>query len=276
MGRVEGKVALITGAARGQGRSHAVRLAEEGADIVGIDLPGAVSTVPYPLATEDDMAETVALVEKEGRRMVALHADVRDADAMTAAVERGVDELGRLDIVLANAGIASFSPGSQMSQAMWRDVIDINLNGVWNTVRPTLPILIDAGRGGAIVLTSSSAGLKGMANIPHYSAAKHALVGLGRSLAIELGPHRIRVNTVHPTSVNTDMILNDATRRVFAPDADVLDDGALAAASLVTHLLPVPWVEAIDVSNAVLWLVSDEARYVTGVALPVDAGSTVK
>ena len=276
MGRAEGKVALITGAARGQGRSLALRLAEEGAVIVAIDAVRDFPSARYPMATPADFQETAALVEKFGRRVIAIEADVRDAPAMASAAARAVEELGRLDIVIANAGIATFSPAATMSQETWTELIDINLNGVWNTIRPALPLMIEGGRGGSIVLTSSVAGLKGLANIAHYVAAKHGLVGLMRSLAAELGPHSIRVNTVNPTSVDTDMIRNLATMRAFRPDLDAVTEADFAEASRQQHLLPIPWVEAIDVSNAILWLVSDEARYVTGVALPVDAGALTK
>jgi (+)-trans-carveol dehydrogenase len=269
-------VALITGVARGQGRSHAIRLAEEGADIIGIDALTDVGSVHYPMAREEDLAETVALVEKLDRRIVAVHADVRDPRAMADAADAGLAELGHIDIVVANAGVASFAPAASMTDATWRDLIDINLGGVWNTVRATIPSMIDAGRGGSIVLTSSVAGLKGMANISHYATAKHGLTGLMRSLAIELGPHHIRVNTVNPTNVATDMIFNEATQAAFRPDLVTVTREEQAEAAAQMHVLPIPWVETVDVSNAILWLVSDEARYVTGVTLPVDAGATVK
>ena len=278
MGRVEGKVAFITGAARGQGRSHAVRLAQEGADIIAVDLLGTVGTVGYPLATQEDLDETVRQVEALDRRIIASKADVRDSAALKAAVDDGVAQLGRLDIVLANAGIASFAPVDEMTDEMWDDMIDVNLTGVFKTVRAALPHLKAGGNGGAIVLTSSTAGIKGLANLAHYVAAKHGVVGLVKTLANELAPHMIRVNSVHPTAVDTTMIHNEQTYPLFRPDkspSDVTrDDVGEAFQSL--NALPIEWVEPVDISNAILWLVSDEARYVTGVQLPVDAGSVIK
>jgi (+)-trans-carveol dehydrogenase len=278
MGKLEGKVAFITGAARGQGRSHAVRLAQEGADIIAVDLMGPVETVGYPLATQQDMDETVRLVEALDRRIIASKADVRDSAALKAAVDDGVAQLGRLDIVLANAGIASFAPVDEMTDQMWDDMIDINLTGVFKTVRAAVPHLKADGRGGAIVLTSSTAGIKGLANLAHYVAAKHGVVGLVKTLANELAPYMIRVNSVHPTSVDTMMIHNEQTYAAFRPDkapSDVTrDDVGEAFQSL--NALPIQWVEPVDISNAILWLVSDDARYVTGVQLPVDAGSVIK
>lgn len=276
-GRVEGKVAFITGAARGQGRSHAVRLAEEGADIVAVDLCGPVPGLPYPPATSDDLAETVRLVEALDRRIVAATADVRDEAGLRAAVDDGVAQLGRLDIVVANAGISTFTgPAVDMDADDWQRMIDINLTGAWLSCKVSVPHVRAGGRGGAVVLTSSAAGLKGVPNLGHYVAAKHGLVGLMRTLAIELAPDRIRVNTVHPTTVDTDMVLNEPTYRLFRPDLEnpTKDDFAEVAVGL--NALPVPWVEAVDISNAVLFLVSDEARYVTGVTLPIDAGTLLK
>ena len=278
MGRLEGKVAFITGAARGQGRSHAVRLAQEGADIIAVDLLGTVGTVGYPLATQEDMDETVRQVEALDRRIIASKADVRDSAALKAAVDDGVAQLGRLDIVLANAGIASFAPVDEMTDEMWDDMIDVNLTGVFKTVRAALPHLKAGGNGGAIVLTSSTAGIKGLANLAHYVAAKHGVVGLVKTLANELAPHMIRVNSVHPTSVDTTMIHNQQTYALFRPDkapSDVTRDD-VGEAFQIMNALPIQWVEPVDISNAILWLVSDEARYVTGVQLPVDAGSVIK
>ena len=278
MGRVEGKVAFITGAARGQGRSHAVRLAQEGADIIAVDLLGTVGTVGYPLATQEDLDETVRQVEALDRRIIASKADVRDSAALKAAVDDGVAQLGRLDIVLANAGIASFAPVDEMTDEMWDDMIDVNLTGVFKTVRAALPHLKAGGNGGAVVLTSSTAGIKGLANLAHYVAAKHGVVGLVKTLANELAPHMIRVNSVHPTSVDTTMIHNQQTYALFRPDkapSDVTRDD-VGEAFQIMNALPIQWVEPVDISNAILWLVSDEARYVTGVQLPVDAGSVIK
>lgn len=276
MGRVQGKVAFITVAARGQGRSHAERLAEEGADIIAVDLCQQVGTVAYPLATEDDLDETVALVEKAGRRIVARQVDVRDQGALDAAVAAGLEQFGGIDIVVANAGIASFAPAHEMAEDVWQDMIDINLTGAWHTVKATVPSMISRGEGGSIVLVSSVAGLKGLANIAHYTAAKHGLVGLMRSLANELAPHRIRVNTVHPTNVATPMVMNDATFQAFRPDVGDPTEEVIMEAMTAMQALPIPWVEPSDVSNAVLWLSSEEARYVTGVALPIDGGMLAK
>lgn len=275
MGRVEGKVAFVTGAARGQGRSHAVRLAEEGADVIAIDLCGPIRDLSYPPATPEDLAETVERVEALDRRIVATQADVRDFDALSEIVADGVAQLGRLDIVAANAGIGSNPYAAQdIDPAVWQDMLDITLTGAWNTCRAAIPHLIDGGRGGAIVITSSAASLKGYANIAHYTAAKHGLVGLMRTLAAELGPHRIRVTNIAPTQVATDMILNDATYKLFCPDLDAPSQDDFAVVSQAMHMLPTPWVEPIDISNALLFLVSDEARYITATTLAVDAGVT--
>jgi SDR family mycofactocin-dependent oxidoreductase len=272
-GRVAGKVAFITGAARGQGRSHAVRLAEEGADIIAVDRCADLASVPYPLATPGDLAETVRQVEALDRRIVARQADVRDQAALTAAVHDGLAEFGRLDIVCANAGVNQPVPAKDMDSGVWADIVDVDLSGVWRTCKAAIPHLIAGGRGGSVVLTSSAAGLKGYANIAHYTAAKHGVVGLMKTLAQELAPHRIRVNTVNPTQVDTDMIQNESMYHLFCPDIENPTREDFGAASAATILLPVDWVESIDVSNAVLFLASDEARYITGVALPVDAGA---
>ncbi|MHA6781490.1 mycofactocin-coupled SDR family oxidoreductase [Pseudonocardia saturnea] len=272
-GRLAGKVALITGAARGQGRSHAVRLAEEGADVVLVDLCAPIDSAPYPMADPADLEQTVKLVGALDRRALAVRADVRDLPALQTAVDDALTAFGRLDVVVANAGIAGYAPALEMDESTWQEMIDINLTGVWKTVRAAAPALVDGGRGGAIVLTSSVAGLIGFPNLAHYCAAKHGLVGLMKVLAIELAPHRIRVNSVHPTNVDTDMIQNPAIHSLFAgvPDADQ----AMAAAAMKgMHALPIPWVDPVDISNTVVWLASDEARYVTGVALPVDGGMT--
>ena len=275
-GRVEGKVAFITGAARGQGRAHAVRLAEEGADVIAVDLCAQVDSVDYAMATPEDLDETVKQVEALDRRIVARQADVRDFDALKGVVDEGVAELGRLDIVSANAGISSMGPAHEMDEQTWQDMIDINLTGVWHTCKAAIPHLIDGGRGGSIVITSSAAGLMGIPNIAHYASAKHGVVGLMRTLALELAPHSIRVNSLHPTTVDTPMIQNDVTYRLFRPDleAPTVDDAAEAFMTL--NALPLRWVEAVDISNALLFLASDEGRYITGVTLPVDAGAVIK
>lgn len=265
-GRVEGKVALITGAARGQGRSHALRLAQEGADIIAIDIAAQIDTVPYPMATPDDLAETAKQIEALDRRIVTRVADVRDREALQAAFDAGVAELGAPTIVSANAGIAPMSMHPQAQE--WQDVLDVNLTGVYNTVEVSKQAMIDNGKGGAYVLTSSTAGLAGIGgNTPGglgYTAAKHGVVGLMRSYANTLAQHSIRVNTVHPTGVNTPMVVNDAMQEFLQSDP--------AMSQAMANALPVPMIEAVDISNAIVFLVSDAGRYITGVTLPVDAG----
>jgi SDR family mycofactocin-dependent oxidoreductase len=277
MGRVDGKVAFITGAARGQGRSHAVRLAQEGADIIAIDICDQIDSVDYAMATPDDMAETVRLVEGLGRRIVASHADVRDFGVLEQAVAEGVAELGRLDIVSANAGIVSSSMSTEMPEQMWQDVIDVNLTGVWHTCNATAPHLIAGANGGSIAITCSTASVKALGGGIHYAAAKHGVVGIVKAFANELGPHRVRVNGIAPTILNSPMVAdNIPLQRRFRPDLEnpTLDDALAVAESL--HVLPVAWIEPVDISNALLFLASDEARYITGAILPVDAGNLVK
>ena len=276
-GRVEGKVAFITGAARGQGRSHAIRLAEEGADIIAVDICEDGEGIPYAGATEEDLAQTVKEVESLDRRIVATKADVRDYDALKQAVDEGVAELGRLDIVSANAGVGlSPAQGQDITEVTWQTMIDINLTGVWHTTKAATPHLIEGGRGGSMILTSSSQGLRSSQNIAHYASAKHGVVGLMRTLALELAPHSIRVNSLHPTNVDTPMIMNQATFNLFRPDLEHPDRDDMAEAALTLNALPVAWVDSVDISNALLFLASDEARYVTGVTLSVDAGSALK
>jgi (+)-trans-carveol dehydrogenase len=278
VGRVEGKVAFITGAARGQGRSHAIRLAQEGADIIAVDLGTSVDSVPYPMGTRDDMAQTVEEVKALGRRITSAQVDVRDYDALKAALDEGVAQLGRLDIVCANAGIVSWGKADVLSEEDWQNVIDVDLTGVWHTAKAAIPHMRDAGRGGSIILTSSFAGLKGVPNIAHYVAARHGVVGLMRTLALELGPHWIRVNSIHPGGVDTVMIQNDFLYALSAPDLTAAErtKEKLSERRKGNNVLPIPFVEPVDVSNAVLWLASDEARYVTGIALPIDGGSVIK
>ena len=275
-GRVEGKVAFVTGAARGQGRSHAITLAREGADIIAVDIAKQVDSVPFPMATSEDLAETVRQVEALDRRIVAAQADVRDYDAVKAALDDGVAQLGRLDIVSANAGISSYGTLADLPEQTWQDVIDTDLTGVWHAAKAAIPHLRAGGRGGSMILTSSTMGLMALPNTGHYAAAKHGVVGLMRTLALELAPDMIRVNSVHPTAVNTDMIQNPATYRLFCPDLENPTADDMAGPSRDLNALPIPWVEPADISNAVLWLASDEARYVTGITLPVDAGSLIK
>lgn len=267
MGKLEGKVAFITGAARGQGRSHAVRLAQEGADIIAIDLLAQMDSVSYPMGTEEELAETVKLVEATDRRIVARRADVRDVASLRAAFDEGVAELGPVDIVLANAGIGA--GGSQVSEEQeWDEVVAVNLTGVWNTGRVAIPSMLQRNQGGSIVLTSSTGGLVGVgiptAGFLGYTAAKHGVIGLMRSWANFLAPYNIRVNSVAPTAVRTPM----------AGDGNLAEiiERAPQLASALTNAMPVDLVEPLDISNAIAWLVSDDARYVTGTVVPVDAG----
>ncbi|MEU9807436.1 mycofactocin-coupled SDR family oxidoreductase [Mycobacterium sp. NPDC050853] len=269
MGKLDGKVAFITGAARGQGRAHAIKLASEGASIIAVDICSQIASVEYAMATPEDLDLTVKEVDALGRSITAHRADVRDRDALQAAYDAGVEALGPVDIVVANASIATLTPES--GEAGWTDVLDVNLTGVYHTIEVARPSLVARGVGGSIVLTSSVAGLTGMVmNSPGglaYTAAKHALVGLMRSYANMLAPHNIRVNTIHPGGVATPMLVNPVTEALFT-------NGAPEGMSDTGHALPVVLMEAEDMANAVAWLVSEDARYVTGVALPIDAGFT--
>jgi (+)-trans-carveol dehydrogenase len=279
MGRVEGKVALITGAARGQGRSHALRLAAEGADIIAVDICSQIASVAVSMGTETELAQTVKEVEGLGKRILARQVDVRDLSALCAVVSEGISEFEHIDIVSANAGVVSFGSLWELSEQQWQDVIDVDLTGVWHTIKAAVPPMIAAGRGGSIVITSSAAGLKGAENVGHYVAAKHGLIGLAQTLANEVARHRIRVNTLCPGSIDTPFVHNEATYRLFRPDLEAVPTFEEVRTVFDTlSLLPLPngMLEAADVSNALLWLASDEARYVTGVVLPVDAGWTAK
>ncbi|CAM3228538.1 mycofactocin-coupled SDR family oxidoreductase [Nocardioides dubius] len=272
--RLAGKVAFITGAARGVGRSLATTLAANGADIIALDLcaepaPGGLTGPP----TSADLAGTVHLVEQLGARAVALPGDVRDRPALTAALDEAVRRFGRLDIVCANAGLFRIAPTLEVSDDDWQATIDVNLTGAWNTCRAALPHLIAAG-GGSIVITNSTAGLRGAPGAIHYAASKHGVVGLTRTIAKEFGAHQVRCNSVHPTAINTPMIQNEAARRTFAGSASATEAEA-ASARAARNPLGVDVVEPEDVANAVLWLAGDEARFVTGVSLPVDAGMLV-
>jgi len=264
---LEGKVALVTGAARGQGRAHAVRLAADGAQVIAVDVCEQIASVPYPLATPDDLAATVKLVEDTGSHIVARQADVRDRESLTTALQAGLDDFGRLDIVVANAGIAPMQSGADG----WRDVIDVNLTGVFHTVEAAIPTLVAQGTGGSIVLISSAAGLAGIGSADAgsigYAAAKHGVVGLMRVYANLLARHNIRVNSIHPSGVDTPMINNEFTRQWLAQLVSESD-----SPPNMGNALPVRIMQSDDIANAVAWLVSDQARYITGVALPVDAG----
>lgn len=267
MTRMAGKVVLITGAGRGLGRSCAVRLAQEGADVVALDLPGK--------AGESELAETARLVRESGRRIVTGAADVRDFDAVVAAVQAGVRELGPLDTVIANAGICDNpGPSWEIDDEIWNRSIDVNVTGTWHTVKAGVAELNPVG--GSVVIVSSTAAIKAVPGASHYSAAKHAITGLAKTLANELGPRSIRVNSVHPGAMATPMTLNPATFARLRPDLENPTADDVAGVLSQRMLLPVPWVESVDVSNAVLFLASDESRYVTGLQMVVDAGQTQK
>ncbi|WP_342661512.1 (-)-trans-carveol dehydrogenase (plasmid) [Rhodococcus ruber] len=274
MGRLDNKVAFVTGAARGQGRAHVLRLAEEGADIVAIDACAPIDTVPYDMATSDELAGTAKLVEDMGRRIIYRQGDTRDLAGLQSLVSDAVDEFGGIDIVVANAGITSFAPSWELTEQQWQDVVDINLTGVWKTAKAVIPSMIDRGRGGSIILTSSVAGLVAYGNLAHYTAAKHGVTGLMRALSLELAPHNIRVNSVHPTTVNTPMLNNPAIYNLFFPHIENATQEDAEAGFIHMNGLKVPWVEPIDVSNAVLHLASDETRYVTGTTQVIDAGGS--
>ncbi|MEU5844181.1 mycofactocin-coupled SDR family oxidoreductase [Rhodococcus sp. NPDC047139] len=275
-GRLEGKVALVTGAARGMGRAQAVRFAEEGADIIAVDVCSPVEHATTPGASPEDLAETVRLVRSLGREICAFEVDVREQPSLDDAVSQGVASLGRLDVVCATAGISSSGWTAKMDADRWQTMLDVNLTGVWRTCKAAIPHLLDGGRGGSIVLISSIAGLRGLVSVGHYTAAKHGVVGLMKSLANELAPHSIRVNTIHPANTRTRMVDNPATMRTFCPGVENPTREQFETALQSMHLLPVALIEPEDIANASLFLASDESRYITGVTLPVDAGHCVK
>lgn len=271
MGTLDGKVAFITGVARGQGRSHALRLATEGADIIGVDICADIASSGYAMASREELDETVRLVEAAGGKMVGSVADVRDFHQLKTALDAGVEHFGRLDIVCANAGIATMAFGEltideELDQ--WNDVLNVNLVGAFHTVKAAIPHLISGERGGSIVLTSSTAGLRGFGGMQGgglgYAASKHGIVGLMRTLANALAPHNIRVNTVHPTGVNTMMAVNPAITAFL--------ENYPGGGPHLQNPLPVEMLEPEDISAAIAYLVSDQAKYVTGVTFPVDAG----
>ena len=266
MTRFADRVAFITGIARGQGREHAVRLAAEGAAIIGLDSCAPPDATTYEPATEADLAETVSRVERAGGRIVARVTDVRDAAGVAAVLDEGVSTFGRLDAVIANAGVCSYGRLWELTPEQWTETLDVNLTGVWHTLRAAVPVLIDQGEGGSIVITSSGAGLKGLPLLGHYGATKWAITGLARSLANEVAEHSIRVNTVHPTAVRTPMGDDPGLRAV-------LDAHPLLVRSFGI-MLPTGKIDSSDVADAVLWLLSDEAKWITGAAIPVDAGAS--
>jgi (+)-trans-carveol dehydrogenase len=276
-GRVQGKVALVTGIGLGQGRAHAVRLAEEGAAVVGVDAIEQYDAVPYRMATAADIETTRRLVQAAGGELTVHHADVRDRAALDTVVAQTVDEFGRIDAVVANAGVCPRGADLwEITDDAWNTTIDINLKGVFHTVAAAVPKMIQLGNGGSIVLTSSLLGIKGARGMAHYTASKHGVIGLMRSFAVDLGPRMIRVNAVCPNSVDTNMIDNEAIFRRFRPDLENPTREDTVELFKTLQVMPVPWLDPRDIANAVLFLVSDEARYVTGAILPVDLGGSVK
>jgi SDR family mycofactocin-dependent oxidoreductase len=273
MKRLDGKVAYITGAARGQGRSHAIRMAEEGADIIAVDLCADIDTVCYPGATQEDLAHTVKCVEDTGQRIIARTADVRDISSLERAASEGIEMLGRIDIVVANAGVLSSAPVLELDEDAWQTAIDINLTGAWKTMKAVVPALVERNQGGSVILISSLLGLIAFPNIAHYVAAKHGVTGLMKSLATELAPNGIRVNSVHPGIVDTPMIMNESILRLFTGGQSARRENA-EALMINGHALSVPWIESVDVSNAVVYLASDESRYITGSTMVIDAGAS--
>ena len=275
MGQMEHGVALITGAARGQGRSHALRLAGEGADIIAIDICSPVPLIAYPLGTADDLAETVHEVEKLGRRCVSFEADARDAARMREVVAQGVGELGRLDTVVVNHGISiPTSVEDDAANDAWNTVIDTNLSAVWRTITATVPHLRE--HGGSILVTASAAGLIGMYGNPAYVAAKHGIIGLVKALAADLARYWIRVNAICSGNVPTTLLLNEDTLAAFFPDNPGAQYSDLDFPLSAMNLLATPWVETKAVSDAVLYLAAESGKYITGIALPVDAGFTTQ
>lgn len=276
MGRLDGKVVLISGVARGQGRAEAVRLAGEGADIVGFDIVDQIPSVSYDLADQQDLDETIHLVEATGRRMLARRADTRDRPAVQAIVDEALSELGRIDAVVANAGIAQAgSPYWHIPPDAWNDILSVNLTGVWNTVSAVTPHMVEHRRG-SIIVTASRGGLRASPGTAAYIASKHGVVGLMRVIAIELASHHIRANAICPTTVNTPMMRNERLYRRMRPDLEspTLEDAQSGLTR--SNAIPEPWVEADDIASVVVWLASDESWYVTGAAIPLDLGSTIK
>ena len=275
MDRFEGRVAFVTGAARGMGRAHSVALATEGANVIVSDTSRPVESVPYPTSTPEDLLETARLVRESGARCLAVEADVRDGEALQQAVAAGVDEFGRLDHVVANAGIMSPAPTLEMSEATWQEMIDINLTGQWRTLTASVPQLLEGGRGGSAVVTSSLAAMHAQPGIAHYSAAKAGLVAMMKVMAAEWASAGVRINTVHPTTTATPMALNDATYRTFRPDLESPTRRDFEDAARQLNRLDVALVEPEEVTAAVLFLLSDDARSITGTTMVVDAGASL-
>lgn len=277
-GRLAGKVAFVTGIARGQGRAHAVRLAEEGADVIGLDVAAPVPSMAYPMGTLEELQETVELVERTGRRIVARQADVRDRAAVDDVVKEGLAEFGRLDVVCANAGISPPAHRSwEIPPDVWQDVVDVNLTGVWNTLSAVVPAMIAQRDGGSIVVISSGAGLKGVPNLAGYAATKAAVVALAKSLANEVAHRGIRVNVIAPGTVDTPMVTQNTQQfPVFRPDLEApsLDDCVEVFRSI--NPMGLPWIDPVQVSQALVFLASDESRHITGVVLPVDQGNAAR
>jgi SDR family mycofactocin-dependent oxidoreductase len=276
MGQLDGQVAFITGLARGQGRSHALTLAREGADIIGLDLCGEIASTTYPGSTKSDLEETERLIKETGRRVVLSQADVRDYDQVKSAFDRGIEQLGRVDIIIPNAGICAGGKTWEITTDAWREMVDINLTGAWHAVKAAVPTLISQGQGGSVVFIGSTEALKGAENMSSYAASKHAITGLMTCLARELGQYNIRVNSVNPTCVDTNMIQNPYVWGLFQPDNPNPTRESVEDAFTRTHILPVPWMEPVDVSRSILYLVGESGRYVTASTLTIDAGFIVK
>jgi (+)-trans-carveol dehydrogenase len=278
MGRLEGKVAFITGIARGQGRSHAIRMAQEGARIVGLDVCDEIEGVQYPLATTGDLKETISRVEAVGGSIHAEVGDVRSFDDVRRVIDAGREAFGEIDVVVANAGITCrVGPTWELDELDWTQTLAVNLIGAWQATRAVIPQMIKDGRRGSLILISSAVGIKGAENLGPYVASKHGVIGLMRTLARELAPHRIRVNCILPGPIDTPILINDMMGKIFCPDLAHATREDMAAASLAAPLaaMPVPWFDPVEVSNAVVWLASDESTYVTGVPLSIDAGASV-
>jgi SDR family mycofactocin-dependent oxidoreductase len=271
-GRVAGKVALITGAARGIGRAHAVRLAEEGADLVLLDLCADLPESSYGMAVGEDLAETARLAEAEGARVVARRGDVRVQADLDAAVAAAVDGLGGLDIVVPNAGLSTFGKAWELSEDEWDTVLGVVLTGAWHTMKAAVPAMIAGGSGGSIVVIGSAVGTRAATEHAHYVAAKHGVVGLARAFALEVAPHSIRVNVVAPGSVDTVMSQNPEILKLRRPDLEAPTVADAEEQMIANHALPIRWTEPRDIANAVLWLASEESRHITGAVVPVDAG----